>query len=77
MDARERFQQWRKGADLSQSEAAELIGCAQSLVSAIERGAKRPGLTVAFTIERLTAEWAEGPILARDWAPEPTDTPTV
>jgi DNA-binding XRE family transcriptional regulator len=57
----------RKRAGLSQADAAKLIGCHQTLVGAIERGAKRPGIDVALGIERWTRGLKGGPIPVAAW----------
>lgn len=72
MSARERLKAWREAQGLSQGGLADRLACAQSLVSAIERGEKRPGLKIAIAIQRVTSEDpAEAPILATDWMVDP------
>ena len=49
-----------RGFDMKQAEFADTIGVAQSYVSDIERGRKKPGAVVLFRIARLygkTIEW--------------------
>jgi len=41
--------------------------CSHHTISAIKRGVRKPGLAIAVAIERETAGWDEGPILASDW----------
>lgn len=68
MDARKRFKRWFEATGMSQMEAGDAIGCSGAYVGMLVSGARpRPGLDVAFLIERATAEWDEGPILASDW----------
>lgn len=51
---------------LSQTGAAKLLDCGQSYVGLVEQGKRRPGLRIAFAIERVT----EGAIKATEWAVE-------
>jgi transcriptional regulator with XRE-family HTH domain len=49
-----------RGFDTNQAELADLIGVAQSHVSAIERGQKEPSATILLRIARKygkTIEW--------------------
>lgn len=73
---RERLIRFITDRGLSQAEAGELLGCSQGLVSKILRGDRKPGLALAFKIERATEGWSEGPIRAQDWTrEEPADAP--
>lgn len=53
----------------SQAAVAELIGCAQTFVSALKRKTKRlDSLRLAIAIEEASKDWeAAGPILASEW----------
>lgn len=51
----------------SMKQAAESIGCNQSLISHILRGARGVGLEVAVKIEAATQDWENGPIKAAEW----------
>lgn len=49
-----------RGFDTNQAELAEIIGVAQSHISAIERGLKEPSATILFRIAKKyskTMEW--------------------
>lgn len=56
----------------SQAAVAELIGCAQTFVSALTRKTKRlESLRLAMAIEEHSRDWVEGPpILAAEWRHE-------
>lgn len=51
----------------SQSKAGAELGCSQVTVSCILRGTKLPGRLLANEIERVTADWADGPIRSEEW----------
>lgn len=61
MEARERLRKWR--GERSQREAAQLIGCAQSMVGSLEAGTKRPKIDLAMKIERAT----KGAVRLKHW----------
>ena len=67
MDPAERLRRFAQDRELSTSALAELLGCSRGFVSLLTTGRRRPGLTLAVAIETKTAEWADGPILAREW----------
>ncbi len=64
-----------KAQNLSQTEAAALLGCHHTMVSLVMRRAREPGRRLANTIERVTAAWAEGPILSVHWDAVEDDEP--
>lgn len=67
MDTRIRFAAWV--AEVGKRDAADLLGVDPTYISHLLRDPRRrPGLDVAFSIERATAEWSSGPILASEWA---------
>lgn len=68
---RERLAGWLKMRDLSQERAAKLLGCSQSMVSAVLVGSRHPNLELAVAIEDNTKDLESGPIRARDWVHEP------
>lgn len=47
------------------------LGITRQALHAIIAGISSPRLRVAVAIERETADWAGGPILASSWVPEP------
>jgi len=49
------LKEWRKTKGLTQQEVANEIGVHVQYVSAIERGARRPGMEVATRIRELTS----------------------
>lgn len=49
-----RLKSWREANDLTQRELAEQLGVHVQYVSAIERGARRPGMRVAIKIREVT-----------------------
>ncbi len=66
-NAHHRLQRWIE-EKRSKTVAAELIGChASNLVHLIRKPDRRPGLELAFAIEKATASWPEGPIFASEW----------
>lgn len=56
--------EYRTARNLSQRELAKILGTSQSIVCRIERGDIRPGLDLAFKIERVTG----GAVQAASWA---------
>jgi hypothetical protein len=46
-----------------------MIGCHDTYVAKLERGdVGELGVSFAFRIEELSADWPQGPIRAREWA---------
>jgi len=66
--ARERLVRWFETEGLSQSAMAARLGCQQSQLSRALAGQRGVGLALAVAIERESAGWSEGPILAKEWA---------
>lgn len=68
-DPRDRLAAWMAATGKSQAAVAELIGCAQTFVSALKRKTKRlESLRLAMAIEEASKDWPEGPpILAVEW----------
>jgi DNA-binding transcriptional regulator YdaS (Cro superfamily) len=68
-----RLRKWVKDVG-GKAAAAKLIGCHPSyLVHLLAEGSeRRPGLDVAFGLERATREWAGGVIEAEEWS-QPLD----
>lgn len=58
---------FRRALGWTTGQAAERVGCERSYVSLLEGGHRTPSLKIAAAIERLTAEWGEGPIRCTDW----------
>lgn len=48
------LQEWRKSKALTQQDVADALGIHVQYVSAIERGARRPGMSVATKIREFT-----------------------
>ena len=67
MLARDRLRTWMEERDLSQQQAAEQLGCSQSMVSAVLTGHRTPDLELAFAIQRATEGWESGAIAASSW----------
>ena len=65
--SRKKLKQWREEAGLTQQELADRLGVHVQYVSAIERGARRPGMGVAVRIRDVT----NGAISVEDLAPPP------
>jgi transcriptional regulator with XRE-family HTH domain len=61
------LQEWRKSKALTQQDVADAIGVHVQYVSAIERGARRPGMKVASRIR----EFSGGVISLDALAPRP------
>lgn len=60
---------WFEASGKSKSEVGRELGCSGVYVGYLLSGQRdRPGLDVAFAIERITATWDEGPIEAKEWA---------
>lgn len=67
-DPRDRLAAWMQATGRSQAAVADLIGCAQTFVSALKRKSKRlESLRLARAIEAATFEWDLGPIRAAEW----------
>ena len=74
MTVHERFAAWVAAKGWSQHEAARMIGCSQALVSQVIAGRKSvSGLQIAHAIERLSADWIDGPIRTEEWDETATD----
>lgn len=71
--AAERFHRWTKSTGLSQERLAERLGCSQSLISAVARGDRRPGVDLVHAIERATEGWDGGQIRTEEWVEERID----
>lgn len=52
---------------LTQAQLADELGCSSTFASMLCRGEKMPGRALANAIERITADWSEGPIRSEDW----------
>jgi DNA-binding XRE family transcriptional regulator len=63
MVAPDKLRDWRASKDLSQSEAAHLVGVSQTTWSSWERGSKRPELEAVLALERVTRR----AVRLRDW----------
>lgn len=75
MTARERFKVWVSEHDergLARWEIAALVRCSESSITRILSGERNASGPIAAKIERATADWSQGPILAADWYPEET-----
>lgn len=70
MRPNQRLKRFRESLGYSKTEIARLLGCDPSFVGKVEGGERRMGAS-AFALEDLTADWEEGPILARDWVRTP------
>lgn len=71
--ARRRFRRWAAAqarAGSTRTQIAALIGCSEASLCRILSGERGAGGLNAARIERATAGWAEGPILAAEWHPE-------
>lgn len=73
---RERLRQWvtEQGGT---GPAAAIVGCHRTHLSHLLADPdRRPGIDVAFAIERATAKWSGGQIRAAEWAVarQPTGT---
>lgn len=70
-DARERFVRWFASTGKTREAVGRELGCSGAFVGYLLSGQRdRPGLDLAFAIERATAGWEEGPILAKEWTTE-------
>lgn len=56
-------------AGWSRNKLAEKTGTDPAFLYRILRGDRRPGLAFAVAIERITADWPDGPIRASEWVP--------
>lgn len=75
-EVHERFARWLDWRGLSQSQAAELLGCSQVYVSLLRSGERDAGMGTAFDIEAASEGWPEGPISASEWRkPKPDEAP--
>ena len=63
LEAPKLLRSWRDKAQLTQQEAANLIGCAVNKYNAYEMGRERPGLDYAVAIERVS----DGAVAPHHW----------
>ena len=63
-----RLEKWRDGEELTQQQAADLMGFDLASYNAFENGRERPGLEYAVSIERVT----KGRVEPRHWVEEKT-----
>lgn len=77
--ARERFARWFESTGKTREAVGEELKCSGAFVGYLLSGSRdRPGLDLAFRIERATATWDEGPILAKEWSAEwSTESPAA
>lgn len=64
LPAPDRLRRWRERAELSQQEAAVMVGIDLPRYNAFERGRERPGIDIATKIQNVTG----GLVLATHWA---------
>lgn len=70
MRVQKRFLGFFQWSEMSQEEMAGRLGCGQSYISKILGGkALVHSVAVASAIERESAEWPSGPLLAVEWDP--------
>lgn len=62
-----RFAAWVEQSGLSAADLASALGCHVSYIRHLATGEKLPGRLISHAIEKLTADWSEGPIVAREW----------
>lgn len=67
MDAFNRFATWLAITGWSPIEQSYYLGVDRSHLSRVARGERLPGRRLANVIERLSADWAEGPIRSVEW----------
>ena len=65
-----RFARWIEYLGISDAEVARKIGCDASYPPKIRVGRRTPGLDLAHAIERLSADWPDGPIRTEEWVSE-------
>ncbi len=65
-DVRERLRAWMAHEEWTQDRLAEALGITQGAVHKLLAGGG-PSLRLAHTIERLSAEWSDGPIRTEEW----------
>lgn len=65
--AHERLCAWFAELGCSQAELAGRLGTSASYVSRVLSGNRAVGLQLALAIERESASWQHGPILASEW----------
>ena len=63
-----RFRAFFLWMGLSQDKMALLLNCGQTTVHNLLTGAHGASVVLAVAIERLSADWPEGPILVEEWA---------
>jgi hypothetical protein len=66
--ANKRFRQFFEWKGLTQDNLAPVLGCGQTTISHLLNGVHGANTPLAVAIERLSAEWPEGPILVEEWA---------
>lgn len=76
MDAHDRFRAWLASTGKTQAAMGELLGgyTQPHICHLAGAGTQKPSRRLAKTIERLSATWIDGPILAAEWDAPPTPT---
>jgi transcriptional regulator with XRE-family HTH domain len=68
MKVHKRFAKWVAWRGTSQSQIASDLGCTQAFVSLLASGKKSIAkLPMAHAVERLSADWPDGPIRTEEW----------
>lgn len=62
-----RFDAWAASTGESLTQLGAKLGCDSSYVSMLRHGRKWPGRRIANAIERETAAWTGGQIMATEW----------
>jgi transcriptional regulator with XRE-family HTH domain len=66
--ARERLVRWFEASGKTREAVGSELECSGAYVGLLLSGKrKRPGLDIAFAIQRATAGWEDGAILATEW----------
>ena len=67
MDAYDRFLEWFDSKDMTKARLSRKLGCSDAHVGYLLARKRRPGLALAFAIEKATEHWDKGPIAAKEW----------
>lgn len=67
MNATARLSEWVSAQTWCPLEASFRLKVDRSHLGRLMRGERMPGRRLANRIERLSADWAEGPILSMEW----------
>jgi transcriptional regulator with XRE-family HTH domain len=64
---------WLESNGMTRAAIAKRIGCSEASMSRLVNGSRSAGFRLAHRIEAASADWAYGPIRAREWLSGPRE----